>query len=191
MPYIQEPIPAVSNPPMHEWTLLQLPYDGSVTEITHLNMRNLEEMYCDDNPITSLPWDELGNLYYLGIYGCAFVTLDLWQAPNLGYVYASDNSDLVTVDAHDNTTLNDLDVSYCLLLTTVDIFGCTNLSYIYASGCAFDETMVDQLLSALVANGVTDGYLRISGGTSAPPSDPDGLALKAILIDRGWNIYTN
>ena len=191
MPYIQEPMPVVSKPQMLEWTLLQLPYDGSVTEITHMNMRNLEEMYCDYNPITSLPWDELGSLYYLGIYGCAFVMLDLWQAPNLGYVYASDNYDLVTVDAHDNTSLNDLDVSYCPLLTTIDISGCSNLGYIYAYGCAFDQAMVDQLLADLVANGTTNGYLRITSGSSAPPSDPDGLALKAILIDRGWNIYHN
>jgi len=191
MPYIHEPMPVVSKPSMRDWTLLQLPYDGSVTEITHMNMRNLQEMYCDYNPLTTLPWDELGNLYYLGIYGCAFVTLDLWQAPNLGYVYAGDNYDLVTVDAHDNTTLNDLETSYCPLLANVDISGCTSLRYIYAYGCAFDEAMVDQLLADLVANGTTNGYLRINSGSSAPPSDPDGLALKAILIDRGWNIYHN
>ncbi len=191
MPYIHEPLPVVSKPLMRDWTLLQLPYDGSVTEITHMNMRHLQEMYCDYNSITSLPWDELGNLYYLGIYGCMFQTLDLWQAPNLGSVYAGDNYDLVTVDAHDNTSLNDLDLSYCPSLTTLDISGCTNLGYIYAYGCALDEAMVDQLLADLVANGVPNGYLQISGGTSSPPSDPDGLALKAILIDRGWTIDTN
>jgi len=192
MPYIHEPMPVVSKPSMRDWTFLQLPYGGSVTEITHMNMRNLQEMYCDYNPLTKLPWDELGSLYYLGIYGCMFETLDLWKAPNLGYVYASDNYNLVTVDAHDNTTLNNLDLYYCESLTTLDIIGCTSLRYIYAYGCAFDDgAMVDQLLADLVANGVTNGYLRINGGTSAPPSDPDGLALKAILIDRGWNIYTN
>lgn len=191
MPYIQEPMPVVSDPPMHEWTLLQLPYDGSVTEITHMNMRNLQEMYCDYTPLTSLPWDELGTLNYLSIYGCAFVTLDLWQAPNLAYVYAGDNYELVTIDAHGNPTLNNLDVGYCNLLANLDISGCTNLRYVYASGCAFDEALVDQLLADLVANGVTNGYLRINSGTSAPPSDPDGLALKAILIDRGWSIYHN
>jgi len=191
MPYVQEPMPIVSKPPMREWSMLQLPYGGGITEITHINMRGLQELYCDDNPLTTLPWDELRNLYFLGIYYCAFVRLDLWQAPNLGYVYAGDNYNLVTVDAHGNTSLNNLDVYYCQSLVHLDITGCTNLRYIYAYGCAFDEAMVDQLLADLAANGVTNGYLRINGGGSAPPSDPDGLAIKAILIDRGWNIYTN
>ena len=87
--------------------------------------------------------------------------------------------------------LNNLDVYYCQSLVDLDITGCTNLRYIYAYGCAFDEAMVDQLLVDLAANGVTNGYLRINGGSNSPPSDPDGLALKAILIDRGWNIYHN
>ena len=51
--------------------------------------------------------------------------------------------------------------------------------------------MVDQLLADLVTNGATGGYLQLRGGTNSPPSDPDGLALKAILLDRGWTIYTN
>jgi len=170
MPYIQEPIPVVSDPPMREWYMLQLPWSGEVTEIRRLNMPDLQELYCDGNPLTALPWDELQNLY-----SC----------------YAGDNYDLETVDAHDMPNLGDIDVYYCQSLTTLDISGCTNLSYIYAYGCAFDQAMVDQLLADLVANGATNGYLRISSGSSAPPSDPDGLALKAILIDRGWSIYHN
>ena len=191
MPYIQEPIPVVSEPPMREWYMLQLPWSGEVTEIRRLNMPGLQELYCDGNPLTDLPWDELQNLYYLSVYDCAFVTLDLWQMPNLYSCYAGDNYDLETVDAHDMSNIGDLDLYYCQSLTTLDISGCTNLGYIYAYGCAFDEAMVDQLLADLVANGTTGGYLRINSGSSAPPSDPDGLALKAVLIDRGWNIYHN
>ena len=101
------------------------------------------------------------------------------------------NYSLVSVDAHGNTSLSDLDVYYCQSLAYLDVTGCTSLRYIYAYGCAFDEAMVDQLLADLVANGTTGGYLQLRGGTNAPPSDPDGLALKAILLDRGWTIYTN
>ena len=50
---------------------------------------------------------------------------------------------------------------------------------------------VDQILSDVVGNGLTDGYLRIDGTGTAAPSDPDGLALKATLISRGWTVYTN
>jgi hypothetical protein len=106
-------------------------------------------------------------------------------------VYAGGNYDLLLVDAHDNTSLNNLDVYYCTSLTDLDISGCTSLRYIYAYGCAFDEMLVGQLLADLIANGVSDGYLQINGGTNSPPSDPDGLAMMAVLIDRGWTVYTN
>ncbi|HRR86588.1 MAG TPA: hypothetical protein P5316_16375 [Phycisphaerae bacterium] len=191
MPYIQEPLPVVSTPPMREWTLLQLPYDGSITEIKHINMRNLQEMYCDYNQMTTLPWDELQNLYYLGIYNCAFITLELWQMPNLYSCYAGDNYNLESVDAHDMPNLGDLDIYYCQSLTNLDVSGCSNLRYIYAYGCAFDEAMVDQLLTDLVANGTTNGYLQVNGPYNSPPSNPDGVALKNILISRGWSVYTS
>jgi len=53
------------------------------------------------------------------------------------------------------------------------------------------QAAVDQILSDVVGNGLNDGYLRIDGTGTAAPSDPDGLALKATLISRGWTVYTN
>ncbi|MFN3165570.1 MAG: hypothetical protein ACE37H_00735 [Phycisphaeraceae bacterium] len=191
MPFIQEPLPVVSQPPMREWSFLGMPWDSSVTEVSHFNMPNLYEMYCDYNPIQSLPWDELPNLSYLSIYGCSFITLDLWQAPNLSYVYASYNQSLITIDAHDQTVLNSLDLYDCTAIESMDFSGCTNLNYLYAYGCNFSVAAVDQLLEDLVNNGATNGYLQMNGGGSASPSNPDGLALKAILVNRGWNVYHN
>ena len=191
MPYIQEPLPIVSQPPMREWTFLSLPWDSSVTEVSHFNMPNLNELYCDYNPIESLPWDELPSLSSISLYGCSLTELDLWKAPNLSYVYAGDNNNLITVDAHDNTVLENLDVYGCTAIEYIDISGCTSLRYIYAQNCNFSLAAVDQVLAHLVNNGVTNGYLRINGGGSSAPSNPDGLALKAILVSRSWNIYHN
>lgn len=190
MPYIQEPMPIVADPPMHEWSFTALPWDGSVNEISHINMPNLTEIYCDSSGISSLPWDEMPSMQYLNIYGCNFTTLELWQMPNITYVYGSYNANLVSVDAHDCALLSDLSVDQSML-AAIDVSGCTSLRYVYASNCDLDETAVDQLLADLVANGTTDGYLQLNGGSNAPPSDPGGLALKAILIDRGWNVYTS
>ncbi|NLE59418.1 MAG: hypothetical protein GX616_13735 [Planctomycetes bacterium] len=191
MPYIHEPMPIVSTPPMREWYMLQLPWSGEVSEIKHVNMRNLQELYCDYSQLTTLPWDELKNLYYLGIYGCYFTSLELWQMPNLYSCYADENYGLVWVDAHDLANLGDLNLYYCQSLTDLDVSGCSNLRYIYAYGCAFDEAMVDQLLADLVANGTTNGYLQMNGPYNSPPSSPDGVALKNILISRGWSVYTS
>jgi len=183
--------PIISDPPMEQWYMLQLPWSGDVQRLDSINMPNLIELDCDYNPLTTLPWNDIQNVYHLGIYSCQFEMLELWRMPNLGYCYAGANNSLVSVDAQGNASLDTLDIYYCQSLAYLDVTGCTSLRYIYAYGCAFDEAMVDQLLADLVANGVTDGYLRINGGTSAPPSDPDGLALEAILLDRGWTIYTN
>jgi len=191
MPYIQEPMPIVSTPPMREWSMLQLPWSGEVAEIKHVNMRNLLELYCDYSQLTTLPWDELPNLQYLYVYGCGFVTLELWQVPNLYSCYASENYNLIEVDAHGNTNLSDLDVYYCQSLQGIDLSGCTNLRYIYAYGCALPEEAVDQVLADLVANGTTGGYLQINGPYNSPPSNPDGVAFKNILISRGWSVYTS
>ncbi len=191
MPFIQEPLPIVSNAPMREWNFVSLPWDGSVTEVSHINMPNMTDMYCDYNPIQSLPWDEMPSLYNISLYGCNFIEMDLWQAPNLAYVYASENINLITIDAHDNTALDSLDLSNCTSLSFMDFSGCINLRYLYAYNCNFSVAAVDQILTDLVNNGTTNGSLQMNGGGSASPSNPDGLALKAILINRGWNVYHN
>jgi hypothetical protein len=183
--------PVITDPPMEQWTRLDLPSTGEVQRLDAVNMANLDRLYCDYNPLTTLPWHDLQGVDYLGIYGCQFETLELWRLPNLRYCYAGYNYSMVSLDAQNATTLTNLDIYYCYSLVYLDVTGCTSLRYVFAYGCAFDEAMVDQLLTDLVANGVLNGYLRIDGGTNAPPSDPDGLALKAILIDRGWTVYTN
>lgn len=191
MPYIQEPLPVVADPPMREWNILALPFDGTVNEVSRLDMPNLMELYCDGNPIDSLPWDALPSLVYLYAYSCNFIQMDLWQAPSLTYVYAGDNNNLIVLDAHDNISLDNIDFYGCTALSVIDLNGCTSLRYVYMQNCNFSVAAVDQMLTDLVNNGVTNGYLRINGGGSASPSNPDGLALKAILIDRGWNVYHN
>ena len=99
--------------------------------------------------------------------------------------------DLVEVDAHGNTSLCDLDLYYCESLVWMDLLGCIYLEAIYAYGCALPQAAVDQVLADLVANGTANGYLQLNGPGNAPPSNPGGIALKNILISRGWTVYTN
>lgn len=183
--------PVISDPPMEQWSMLQLPWSGGVRRLDAINMPNLQNLYCDGNPLTNLPWGDLKNLNLLGIYNCQFQSLEIWRLSNISSVYVGGNADLFSVDAHGNASLINLDVYSCELLSNLDVSGCTSLRSLYAYGCAFDELLVDQLLADLIANGVSDGYLQISDGTTSPPSDPDGLAMMAVLIDRGWTVYTN
>jgi hypothetical protein len=183
--------PVISDPPMEQWNMLQLPWSGGVLRLDGINMPNLQNLYCDGSPLTNLPWGDLRNLNVLGIYNCQFQALDLWRLPSVSHVYAGGNYALLTVDAHDNASLMTLDIYTCESLSNLDISGCTSFDSLYAYGCSFNESLVDQILGDLVATGVSDGYLQLYGGTNAPPSDPDGLAMMAVLIDRGWTVYTN
>ncbi len=191
MPYIAQPLALESTPAMSEWTNLQLPTSGEITAIEHIRMPKLVQMQCDYSQLATLPWPELKSLQLLGVYGCKFVTLELWQLTNLYACYAGDNHLLTTVDAHDAAHLTDLDVGYCTALLELDVLGCASLQYIYAFGAALPEATVDQLLADLVANGASDGYLQVNGPGNAAPSSPDGMASQAILVNRGWTIIHN
>lgn len=61
---------------------------------------------------------------------------------------------------------------------------------IYLSDCALTKNAVDNMLVALSENGVSGGYIDISGGTSAAPSSI-GYAAKTVLENNGWDVYVN
>ncbi len=183
--------PLITYPPMEEWNMFALPWDGSIQRVDGINMPKLVSFYGNSQPLTSLPWADLRNLVYLDIYGCLFEKLELWQLPKLSGCYASDNNNLIDIDAHDNTTLDNLDAYYCSSLALINLRGCTSLRYIYLYGCALPQAMIDQVLADLVLNGMTDGLLDISNGDNAAPSNQTGVALKNTLISRGWTVTTN
>jgi hypothetical protein len=58
------------------------------------------------------------------------------------------------------------------------------------SGCALDQTSVDNILVSLDFAGQSGGTVGISGGTSSPPGAA-GLAAKASLEGKGWTVLTN
>jgi hypothetical protein len=55
--------------------------------------------------------------------------------------------------------------------------------------CALDQTSVDNILVSLDTAGQSNGIVTINGGTSAAPS-ATGLAAKASLEAKGWNVQT-
>lgn len=274
----QEPI--ICEPPMEQWSFFQFPYMVSLQRIDAINLPNLSELYLENQAnLTEFLWQDVPSLQYLNLYYCGFVELTLWKIPSLTNCYCYDNYNLTSVDAHGQTNLTLLDVSYSTAVTAVNLTGCTGLSYLYLNGlssltelevstcsalsnlnlnscdgitmlatascpslnrislnycdgftaldisnhtplenlylyhcdslgdvnltgcdsldyisiryCPLDQAAVDQILSDVVGNGLNNGYLRIDGTGTAAPSDPDGLALKATLISRGWTVYTN
>ncbi len=181
----------ITYPPLEQWPMLVLPWSGFVQRIDGINMPNLIELICENQPLTTLPWNDLRNLISLDVYGSALIRLELWRLPKLNGCYASDSSTIIDVDAHGNTSITELNVYFCASLVSVNLQGCTNMRYLYLMGCALSQIMIDQVLTDMVAGGVTNGYLDMSSGTNAAPSNPDGIALKNTLISRGWTVTTN
>lgn len=186
MPYRSVQLPFDTTPPVSQWTGLSLPPYGGVTELRRVRMNALAELRCDDNPIADLPWDDLQALTTLSVYGTAFETLPLWRLPNLCMCWTGYTSSLTCVDAHGLENLSELGMGDCPALEEINIDGCTSLQFVYVSYCGLPQETVDQLLADLVANGVANGWLDMYG--NAAPSSPEGLALRAVLISRGWGV---
>lgn len=93
-----------------------------------------------------------------------------------------------------------------LPIATLNCSNCASLSslsigYLFAtllslnfSGCALPDNVngVPGVLSGLVAGGLTDGYVNLSGGTSAAVvAESAAAADVATLLSRGWTVITN
>ncbi len=183
--------PLITYPPLEQWPMLVLPWSGFVERIDSINMPNLTELICENQLLTTLPWNDLKNLASLDVYSCQLTKLEIWRLPKLNGCYAGNNKSLLEVDAHGNTNITELDVYFCTSLTFINLQGCTNMHYLYLMGCALPQAMIDQVLTDMVASGMTNGYLDMSSGANAAPSNPNGVALKNTLISRGWTVTTN
>lgn len=76
--------------------------------------------------------------------------------------------------------LNTLNVSENTVLSSLDV----------SNNDFFEEQNVNNILMALDANGVSNGWLNISGGSSVAPSG-DGITAAYNLVGKGWTVITN
>jgi hypothetical protein len=75
-------------------------------------------------------------------------------------------------------------------LVHINITGCVNLEEVEIDGNALTEASVDHVLITLDDNGLTGGYVDVSGGTNSVPSVA-GAAAEASLILKGWTVNVN
>ena len=94
------------------------------------------------------------------------------------------------IDLTSLPVLADLDFSGNTALTSIIIDDAQPIIDFSASDCALTETAVDDILVVLSNNGVTSGYVTLTGGTSAIPS-ATGLAAKLALEADGWTVNVN
>ena len=113
------------------------------------------------------------------------------RMPNLRTLIISVNQALVTLNASGLPALVTIHGPNCFTLADVRAAHCPGLKTVTLVNAALPTPNVDRLLADLVANGTADGAITVAGGSSGPPSDPDGIASKLILISRGWTVSTN
>ena len=73
-------------------------------------------------------------------------------------------------------------------IVSLDVSGLSALTYLDCSSNQLTLDAVNGILAALVASGQANGYLDMSGGTNASPTD---TADEATLIANGWTVTTN
>ena len=113
------------------------------------------------------------------------------RMPNLRSIMGGMSAHLAAVDLHGLAGLLTAQFTNSPNLTDVRVGGCPLLTSLVLFGNAMPTPVVDRVLAELVANGASNGGAMLNGGSSGPPSDPDGQASRAVLISRGWTVSNN
>jgi hypothetical protein len=150
-------------------------------------------------------------LVSINLTGCTALQ-DLYLNDNdfsAGFPDLSDSTELVVIDFDDCGITGSVDISGFPSLERFDFSqntGLTNLiisssqplgdnnNELSASNCSLTQTAVDNILTALAANAISNGYIDLSLGTNASPGAA-GLTAISILEapnpGKNWSIDVN
>ena len=119
--------------------------------------------------------------------------IDASSMSNLTTLNCSFNA-LTALDVTGCAALNTLDCGYSGL-TSLDVSGCNALRFLSCNNNQLTASSVDNIIIDLNTNGITTGYLNLSGGTSAAPSAASAAALANLTAPQpgglGWVVITN
>jgi hypothetical protein len=163
--------------------------DCDTNQLTTLDVSGLSALVyleCYTNQLTTLDVSGLSALVYLDCYTNQLTTLDVSGLSALAYL-GCDTNQLTTLDVSGLSALVYLDCD-TNQLTTLDVSGLSALVYLDCDTNQLTLDAVNGILAALVANGQANGYLNMSGGTNASPTDS---ADEATLLANGWTVTTN
>jgi hypothetical protein len=163
-----------------------------ISENPLLNYLNCSQSSLPSLVVSNTPW-----LDHLDCSGCGLTTLDISQNTNLVYLDASRNS-IGNLSVAHSSKLEYLCCSSCGL-ASLNISQNRELGYLDARNNAItDPNVIDTILGYLDDSGLSfsffsPGYVGLSGGSNAPPPDPDETGNRHVknLEDRGWIVETN
>ncbi len=146
----------------------------SLTSVNLSGCIALEELRLDDSDFSG----GIPNLYGLE----SLIYIDFDQCSITGSVDISGLSSLEGFDFNGNTGLTEL------VISNVSPLGSNYELNVY--NCALTQTAVDNILVALSENEVTNGYVDLSGGDNASPSQT-GIDAANVLNNKSWSFDYN
>lgn len=185
-------------------------------KVNFTSVKGLSQIWLADYANTTVAVSNLGDALKgatpieLYLYDSAISTLDLTNVP-LNYVDLTDTNSLSSIIVAGNKTVQEIDISNSLLtsidysgcsnmtqgyvynnpnLSTVNITGTTKLEWLYLGDNALTEETIEHILTTLDANGLTNGYVDVSGGTSDSLTVAAATA-KSNLQVKGWTVANN
>lgn len=148
--------------------------DNCLTSVNLSGCTGIEELRLDDSDFSNGMPDLT--------FSSSLVLIDFDQCGIIGTVDISGFPLLERFDFSDNEGLNRIIISSSQPLGSS--------GDLYAYDCALTQTAVNNILIALAANVIDNGYVDLTGGTNAIPG-ASGLAAKATLEGRGWGVDVN
>ena len=171
----------------------------SLTTINLSGLTNLNYVDISDNEI---PGTSTPSLTSVNLTGCtALQQLRLDDSDfSAGIPDLTGLINLESLDMDQCNIAGSIDLSMLSSLTVLDLYGNTNLTSVTLPGSNLDnvdlndtaliQAAVNDILQWLDDSGVTNGYVNLSGGTSAAPTGA-GITAKDNLIANGWAVYIN
>jgi Leucine-rich repeat (LRR) protein len=161
--------------------------DNQLTSFDGTDLTSLTDLYLQNNLLTSFDGTGLTSLNTLWLYSNQLTSFDGTGLTSLTYLDLNNNQ-LTSFDGTGLTSLINL-VLVNNLLTSIDVSPMVNLISLFLTdvyglnGNPMTATANNNVLAALVANGVTRGnFSTANGRTSAGTSDYN------TLIANGWNL---
>ena len=180
-------------------------FNADYNGLTSINLSNLPNLTYLDISDCDIPGTNTSSLTSVNLSGCtalqelrlddsnfsggipnlsgldALIYMDFDQCGITGSVDISNHPVLERFDFGGNTGLTELVISNAQPLGG-------NGYELFASNCALTQTAVDNILVALSESAVEDGYVDLSGGDNASPSQTGIDAANVLVDDKNWSL---
>jgi hypothetical protein len=175
-----------------DWTSLQTVNLSGLTQLVNVDVSDTIKLDDSGHSLTGINLSGCTALEQLRLDDSDFSAgiPDLSGLTSLQWIDMDQCSISGTIDISDSSFNNLTGFDFSSNSITSITLPEANLNDVNLNNNALTETAVDYTLQWLAGSGVESGYVDLAGGTNAIPTS-NSAAARAILQDRGWNVYVN